>query len=178
MRLFTAIQIAPNVVDNLVAALAGGIRVPVENLHITLKFIGAWPEERLPELMAALGAVAIAAPIPITVSGLGLFPDARHPRFFYAGVQGGTGLAALAAAIDRALAPLGVASEKREYRPHITLAKFRDPGGLPALPELDFGSFSARSFHLYSSRPGAAASVYTTLATYDLMRGNSVECTA
>ena len=60
MRLFTGIAIAPRVLDNLARVLqelrplAPLKWSPAENLHITSKFIGAWPEERLAELQAAL----------------------------------------------------------------------------------------------------------------------------
>ena len=60
MRLFTGIAIAPHVLDNLARVLkemrplASLNWSPVENLHITSKFIGAWPEERLEELEEAL----------------------------------------------------------------------------------------------------------------------------
>jgi 2'-5' RNA ligase len=42
---------------------------------------------------------------------------------------------------------------------------------LPNLPvNIDFGSFTAREFHLYLSQPTPHGSVYTKLATYDLVR--------
>src|SRR5580704_13099356 len=110
MRLFTAIEIPAEVKDNL-RALLQRIRPlanlnwsPEENLHITTKFIGEWPEARLPELKQTLVAVALPAGIDIAIQGLGWFPNPRHPRVFWAGVHAGESLKALAAATDRATA--------------------------------------------------------------------------
>jgi 2'-5' RNA ligase len=185
MRLFTGIALAPNVVDKLSTALSTLRQKaqinwsPVENLHITCKFIGAWPDDRLSEITSALRTVAVHAPIPITISPFGFFPNPRRPRLFLAGVQSAPALAELAAAIDRTLSPLGIAPETRAYRPHVTLARVKPAHNIRALREhiaamtdFDFGSFDALDFHLYSSSPAAKGSVYTKLATYDLMREN------
>jgi 2'-5' RNA ligase len=86
-------------------------------------------------------------------------------------------LTELAASIDHALLPLGLAAETRAYRPHVTLARIKanaDIQGLrehiAAMSDFDFGSFDAHEFHLYESKPSARGSVYKKLATYDLMR--------
>lgn len=183
MHLFTGIALAPNVAERLSAAvceLRPTARInwtSDENLHITSKFIGEWREDRLSALTDALCAVAVAGPIPITVSRFGFFPNPHHPHSFYAGVQAGPGLAELAAAIDRALLPLGLAPEARAYRPHVTLARTKGAGDtrglreyIAAMTDLGFGSFEAWNFHLYLSKPSSRGSAYTKLATYDLMR--------
>jgi len=183
MRLFTVIALSPNVIDSLSSTLNDlrpTARVnwsPVENLHITLRFIGEWPEDRLSVLTAALATVVIAGPVPIAVSQFGFFPNPRHPHSFFAGVHSGPALTELASAIDRTILPLGLAPEIRPYRPHVTLARIKathDIRGLreqiAGMTDFDFGSFEALAFHLYQSKPGAGGSVYTKLATYDLMR--------
>jgi 2'-5' RNA ligase len=186
MRLFTGIALAPNVIDTLSAALAElrpTARISwssAENLHITSKFIGAWNEGRMPEITSALRTVAVAGPIPITISRFGFFPNPHHPHSFFAGVQSGPELTNLAAAIDSVLEPLGVAPETRAYRPHVTLARIK-PGHdihglrerLAAMTDLNFGSFEALNFHLCLSEPANKGSVYTRVATYDLMRENN-----
>jgi 2'-5' RNA ligase len=183
MRLFTGIALAPHIVETL-SSLLDDLRptapiswTPVENLHITCKFIGEWPEDRLADLKAALKTVAIAAPIPIEVTGFGFFPTPHHPRSFFAGVHAGPQLVELPAAIDHALLPLGIGAETRPYRPHITLARMKETGVIRTLREriagmtdFDFGAFDAYDFHLYLSKPATRGSVYTKLATYDLMR--------
>ena len=185
MRLFTGIALPPNVLEKLTLLLeelrptVAINRSKPENLHITTKFIGGWDETRLAQLTTALATVTEAAPIAIKISRLGFFPNPHHPHSLFAGVQPAPGLAALATAIDQALIPLGINPETRDYRPHVTLARIKsnaDIGPLrehiAAMTDFDFGAFEAASFHLYRSDPTPAGSVYTKLATYDLMREN------
>jgi 2'-5' RNA ligase len=185
MRLFTGIALAPTVMERLsvtLEALRSSGRIkwsPIGNLHITCRFIGAWPDDRLEDLRTALNTVTAEGPIPIGIARFGFLPNPHHPHFLFAGVQAAPALASLVTTIDQALLPLGLAAETRPYRPHVTLARIKaddDISGLreriAAMTDFDFGSFDAHEFHLYESRPGARGSVYTKLATYDLMREN------
>src|SRR5579885_2447406 len=119
MRLFTAIDPSPEVHASLVQLLerlrpSARLRWSrPEGLHVTLKFIGEFPESRLPALRQALGSVPAPAAIPMEVSGLGFFPDVRAPRVFWAGIAAPPELKKLVGEIDRALQPLGVAVERR-----------------------------------------------------------------
>ena len=108
MRLFTGLDLPRAVVDGL-EQLLGRLRPaariqwsPPANLHITTKFIGEWPEERLDELKRALGAVGISAPVDIAIRRLGWLPNPRSARMLYAGVEAGEALTALTAATERA----------------------------------------------------------------------------
>lgn len=181
MRLFTAVDLTPEIVrtlEDLLGRLRPTARIkwsPLANLHITIRFIGEWPENRLPELRAALGAIPSRVPIPIHIRKLGFFPNPNSPRVFWAGVEAPPDLAALAAETDRALETLGLKPEGRPFSPHVTLARIKEPRppeklreAIAALPSLDFGSFSAGRFFLYQSRPGAGGSVYTRLAEFPL----------
>ena len=175
MRLFTAIDLPPDVrarLDDLTGTLRPLARInwsPSGNLHITTKFIGEWPEERLTELRNALEGVSIRA-IPVRVRGLGFSPNRRSPRIFRAGVEAPPELATLAKDTDSTLAKLGIEPESRVYSPHLTLARIKKPQGLAPfygkveeLGNPDFGSFEADRFFLYQSKPGPAGSVYTKL---------------
>jgi 2'-5' RNA ligase len=147
---------------------------PLANLHLTTKFIGQWPEERLPELTAALDTLRQRAPIRISAHGIGWLPNPHSPRILFVGVKAEGGLAALATDTDRTLEPLGVAPETRKYSPHLTLARIKEPGiPLASLRQAiadndvqDFGEWTARGFHLYLSKPGPKGSVYTQIADF------------
>ena len=135
--------------------------IPLDKLHITTKFIGEWPEERLEDLKRALGAVRSLAPVEIVIRGLGWLPNPRSARMLYAGVEASEALAALAAATERAAESAGVPVEDRIYRPHVTLARTRKRvplGGLKhVLAEIELsaiGSYRATSFALYLSAGG------------------------
>jgi 2'-5' RNA ligase len=180
MRLFTGIAIAPHILDRLerlleeLRPLARLNWAPIQNLHITSKFIGEWPEPRLAELERALARIPAPGAIGITVARFGFFPNPHHPRVLFAGVQSGPALADLARSIDEALTPLGCAREERPYSPHLTLAKIKneDIRGLrehiASMKNPDFGSFDAVDFQLYLSQTGPRGSVYTKLASWPL----------
>ena len=156
MRLFTGLDLPPDVVANLerlLRALRPTARIqwsPPANLHITTKFIGEWPEPRLAELKAALAALPRAGRDPRAHPAGGLLPESalaarvlvrnRGARPGRAGRGHGSATAAL-----------GVAPETRAFSPHLTLARIKERVDLQplreaiaALPELEFGSFRPR----------------------------------
>lgn len=177
MRLFAAIDIPDDVRDKL-RALVDRVRPtakiswsPVDNLHVTTKFIGEWPEDRLEEIKHALASAGSPGPIQIAVRGIGWFPNPRNPRVFWAGVEGGEELKVLARATEDALYAIGVPREERKFSPHLTLARIRESvaleplhGALEHAGPYDFGSFSAPAFSLYLSKGGR----YTKLADFPL----------
>ena len=176
MRLFTGLDLPEEVIRSL-RKLLDHLRPtakiqwsPPENLHITTKFIGEWPEPRLDELKSALAQLPSHAPIPIHIRKVGFFPNPHAPRVFWCGVEA-PGLEGLAAATDRATQALGIPAESRAFSPHLTLARIKERLNLQplresiaALPSLDFGQFVADRFFLYQSRLSPKGSVYTKLA--------------
>lgn len=183
MRLFTAIDLPKTVLESLDALLRSlrpqaRIRWSrLDNLHITTKFIGDWPAERLDELIAALEEIEPTGEFPISVRELGWFPNPNSPRVFWAGVDGGDKLPELAARTDAATARLGVPVERRRYSPHLTLARIKGPAKLEPLrktierTKMNFGSFRAEKFFLYESQLQPGGSVYTKLAGFRLGTG-------
>ncbi len=145
-RLFVALD-PPEPVRRRLAALAVELRrtagrhadevrwVPAENVHLTLQFLGAVPEERVPEIESAVrGAAAAARPLSLELKGAGGFPNARRPRVVWAGLAGEVAaLGALVADLGRRLAPLGFAPEERPFSAHLTLGRARDGRGAPGL---------------------------------------------
>jgi RNA 2',3'-cyclic 3'-phosphodiesterase len=160
-----------------------------ESLHITLKFIGEQPAERVEAITARLQRVDCSA-FEIRSAGYGFFPTAKAPRVFWIGIDGGSQLAELAGAIDAATAELGIPREDRAYSPHLTLArgggksgspKWREGDGpnatfavlekrLAAMGELDFGTMMACEFILYQSQLSPGGSKYTRLQRFPLRR--------
>ncbi|MGD0499021.1 MAG: RNA 2',3'-cyclic phosphodiesterase [Bryobacteraceae bacterium] len=182
MRLFVGLDLPENTIRNLEALLERlrpTARIhwsPPANLHITTKFIGEWPDERVGEVKAALAAIEPGAAIPVRVQRLGFFPNPHAPRVFWCGIEA-PGLEALAAATDRATAALGIPPETRAFSPHLTLARIKERLNvqplretIAALPSLEFGSFVAQSFFLYQSSLRPTGSVYTKLAGFPLAK--------
>jgi 2'-5' RNA ligase len=108
--------------------------VSVEGLHLTLRFLGATPDERQPALTEALREVAVsAAPFEIALSGGGSFPNPIHPRVLWIGIaEGDDHLKDLAGRLNERLVPLGWPLENRPLAPHLTLAR---TDGVPGADE-------------------------------------------
>lgn len=173
LRLFTAVDLPEEIIQalaDLVERLRPLARIGwsrADNYHITMKFIGAWPGAKLREIEDTLRTVPRRDPVSVRLSGLAFFPHT-----LWAGVDG-PGLAPLAADTEQALSRLGIPAEERRFSPHLTLARIRERQRFDALRQevaklgsIEFGSFRADRFHLYSSSPGPSGSVYTKLSEY------------
>ena len=170
MRLFTGIALPDEITGSLSRLIdllrpAAHVRwSPADNLHVTTKFIGEWPETRLEELKQALAGVPAPATFDIQVRGFGWFPNPHSPRVLWVGVHAPDALRDLARHTDEAVAKLGVAAEKKPFSPHLTLARIGEPVPLldlkRAIAEMksdEFGQFPVPSWSLYLSRPGRRA---------------------
>lgn len=190
MRVFAAIDIEPAIRQRL-ARFLDGVRgfapdvrwVAPESLHVTLKFIGEASAEKVELIKKELGAVSVPE-TTIKFADVGYFPTPRSARVFWVGVHAGPELARLAADLDQALVPLGIAAEKREFSPHLTLARAgsgapaqrpedranrrfqRLQERLAALPAPDFGTMTAREFFLYESKLSPKGAQYTKSARF------------
>ncbi len=185
MRLFIALDI-DDAIRQRIATFIDGVRgfapdvrwVRPESLHVTLKFIGEYPEQKLEALQRALRGAQGAA-TTINFRGHGFFPTTKAARVFWIGMEADSNLAPLAGAVDDATAQLGITREQREFTPHLTLARAGSgrpqwkagdrPSGafrllqekLAALPPPEFGSMTAREFFLYESKLSPSGARYT-----------------
>lgn len=99
--------------------------VRVEGLHLTLRFLGPTPEDRVEPLRASAEALArTAAPFEIQLSGGGAFPSLARPRSLWVGVQDGAErLASLADALTEAAGECGLVLDTRPFAPHLTIGR-------------------------------------------------------
>lgn len=149
-------------------------------IHLTLKFLGDTPLEKVEEVQAALAQAAVeAGPFAFTVAGLGCFPNTRQPRVVWVGVQELTGsLVRLRDAVEDRVAPLGFPTEGRRFSPHLTLGRVQRRASKSEVRELgevvaahttgvlDEMAVTAVSYIKSDLRPSGA--VYTTLAEVKL----------
>jgi len=112
-----------------------------ENMHVTVRFLGDVPSDRLDALRSALDrAAADAAPFTLTYRGLGCFPPRGAPRTLWVGVEGEVAPAhRLAFALATELARLGFPPERRPLSLHLTIGRVR-----AALRAVDWRSGSSR----------------------------------
>ncbi len=179
MRLFTAIELPTPLLsrlERLTSALRPEALIkwsPLDNLHITTKFIGEWPEGRLEELNGVLSRVGSPEPIKLEIRGLGWYPNEKSPRVLWAGVHGGDALLRHARLVEECLQEIGITAENRSFSPHLTLARIKNPVPLDALRrkvnELEpalIGEFTVAHFALFRSQAGSNASIYSKLREF------------
>jgi RNA 2',3'-cyclic 3'-phosphodiesterase len=99
--------------------------VPMANLHLTIRFLGDTPPDVVPDVaLAVLAAAATVEPFRVELAGAGAFPDGRHPRTIWLGVdKGNDGLIRIIDALEAPLDSLGWAPDARSRRPHLTVAR-------------------------------------------------------
>ena len=183
-RLFVAFDV-PDDIRSLVEQALRPIRdrfprarwVPVENQHVTVRFLGATPPDRVSLVVAALGGTAARhGPFSTRTTRLGAFPSARRARVLWVGLDDTDGRAkAIAADLDAALAP-AFEPETRPFTPHLTVARFDPPVGLDAVTDeiaVESRPFDVGALRLYRSHLGRGAPRYEPLASEPL--GGEVE---
>lgn len=183
MRLFVAVDPGEQVRRRLSAWLDAGRRrwplrwVRPDQLHLTLQFLGEQPPAAVETLAAAYAAVAAGrGPVRLAFGEIGAFPGWRRPRVLVLHVDGGPALAELAAAVRAAgeAAAAGDRPDRKPWRPHLTLARFRgraDPGVVAELrgwrPEPP-PSVVADRFALVESRLEPGGARYRVVAEFPL----------
>lgn len=148
--------------------------------HLTLKFLGAVPGERVVAVSAALESAVSEPPLELEARGLGAFPTIRRPRVLWAGIVVGVPrLVTLAAAVERALVPLGFPPEARPFQAHLTLGRVRSPRDAGALAKaieaegaVALGAWTASEVVLYQSHLKPTGAVHEKVSLHRL-RGAS-----
>ncbi|HUJ77567.1 MAG TPA: RNA 2',3'-cyclic phosphodiesterase [Thermoplasmata archaeon] len=172
MRAFVAVDVPSSATDRSAPT------------HLTLRFLGEVPPERVPFIADRLGDVARAvAPFDLTLEGVGAFPSARNPRIVWVGVTvGREAVIALAERVRASLASEGSATEEGPFVPHVTLFRVRAPAGLRAARALLDGrvpgpeprSFRVEAVLLKESRLRPGGADHRTVAAFAL-GGGAVE---
>ncbi len=180
MRVFVALDLPDEVraaLGELIRALEATCRgarwARVAGMHVTLRFIGEVTPEKVEKIQSQLATVRSPSDVEMNFRGVGFFPNERHPRVFWAGIEATPNLSGLAADIERRMETLGIPGEPRAFKPHLTLARFKSEDGLARLREalagrgpLEFGRACAGEFHLYQSRLKPGGAEYTRIATF------------
>ena len=148
-----------------------------EGVHLTLKFLGEVNEERGPEIIRVLkDALHDTERFRIGIAGVGTFPNPINPRVVWVGIAGDLAhLAALHAAVEQALAGVGLEREQRPFTPHLTLGRIkriRDQGAwltaLGGIGGFEIPAFPVASISLMSSELKPAGAVYREIGTVAL----------
>ncbi|MDO5131920.1 MAG: RNA 2',3'-cyclic phosphodiesterase [Eubacteriales bacterium] len=161
MRLFIAIHLSSKIIealedaqDTLFRQGVTGNYTPAENMHITLAFIGEYPDPEA--VLDALDSVDYT-PFPIRLGGFGNFGD-----LWWAGIQKSDELTVLAKKVRRALAAAGIPYDRKRFSPHITLIRRAHIKRMPGIAMPDI-TMCVDHISLMRSDRGKNGMIYTEL---------------
>ena len=189
LRAFIAVEIpsaireaVSSAIAPLQAELGSLVRwVPVQNMHLTLKFLGDISPASVEMLSQMLRAeAALFQCFDLHLGGLGSFPNIKRPRVIYIGIQAPAALDALQRGIESAARRLGYGSEERGFSAHLTVGRVKQHVGSGEQQTIrrvleetridSLGTARVDSVHLYKSDLQPAGSVYTQLYSVPLKR--------
>lgn len=175
-RLFVALPIPDAIafdLEGMAYGLPGARPVPPENLHITLRFIGEVDGGLARDIDASLSEIAMPS-FPVSLSGVGCFGDGRKTRSIWVGVEPSPELLRLREKVENAIRRAGAQPERRKFRPHVTLARFKGQPGEKLARFISAHAlhrspvFTADHFTLFSSHLAREGAIYTPEAEYPL----------
>lgn len=185
IRAFIAIEMSPEIqrkLDGLCSQLKERLEglpirwVPVQNIHLTLKFLGNVSVANLEVLQKILDSEASEHyPFEVSVGELGAFPSTRRPRVAWVRVQAPQELNELQHGVEQGASRLGYARNKRDFTPHLTLgrvsrnattAEIRKIGEVLDQKRVGFlGAMRVKNVHLFKSELKPTGAVYTRIYT-------------
>ena len=175
-RLFVAVGLPLEVrtrLAGLCAGMPGAHWAGIDQLHVTLRFIGEVDGIAADDIAEALEDID-GREFELELKGVGNFEKGPSPTVLWVGVAGKAPLQRLHEKIDRRLALMGLAPETRKYHPHVTLARlkgaYRDRVAAYLAHHGDFAATPVpiAEFHLYSSHRGQNGAVYRVERSYSL----------
>ncbi len=184
IRSFIALELPP-LLKGKIEALQTALTSPAidvrwvrpEGIHLTLKFLGAVGEEKIPEISHLIVQCASAiSPFNLAVGSLGAFPNEHNPKVIWVGAHDASGnVSALQQSLEKKLATIGFKEETRPFSPHLTLGRVRSPKGKKELAEKlaqhknhECGTCKAREIVLFKSDLTPGGALYTKLHTFSL----------
>jgi 2'-5' RNA ligase len=183
LRLFIAVELPSSIQDSIQKRTAG-LRealgtalvrwLPLQNVHLTLKFLGDVAPQQLEALQDLLVRQAVHEQgFDVEVGGLGAYPSVHRPSIVWIGLRAPDGLRSLQHGIEAAAEGLGFRTEQRRFSPHLTIGRVNPRASANDLrtiraalesAELDgVGSLSVRAIHLFRSELQPIGSIYTKL---------------
>lgn len=154
---------------------APGRRVPPENWHLTLRFLGDTPPDARDRVLRQMEQVRMGRGFMLRFGRLGAFPGPGRARILWLGVEeGAPELGAVAAAVENAVRGAGFSEADKPFKAHLTLSRLRTPQPVSTLVEAApaLGVWMPVSeVVLYESRTGRGPARYEPIAHFALSAG-------
>jgi 2'-5' RNA ligase len=183
MRLFIAVAFPEGVLRALNERVTPiKTRVPPatwvrpETQHLTFAFLGEQDEALINRLAPAVEQeLASVGRFEGSLHGCGFFPNPRHARVGWIGVEPEQPFAAIAHGVRNAVERTGIHLDRSEFKPHLTVMRMRE--GWPplsieifnkALREFRSETFTVDGVTLYSSRLDPRGAIHTPVRRFVL----------
>ena len=189
LRAFIAVELPLEIRQNVQRATSSLRRdtgplirwVALENMHLTLKFLGDIPSENVEVLTQLTDAQADSFnSFDIHLSGIGAFPGPKRPRVIYIGIQAPAELEEFQRQVESATRRLGYKPEERAFAPHLTIGRVRQHVSADEQQKISraleestidsLGTARVNSVHLYKSDLKPAGPLYTKLFSAHLKK--------
>ncbi|MHA1425530.1 MAG: RNA 2',3'-cyclic phosphodiesterase [Candidatus Helarchaeota archaeon] len=177
MRCFLCIEIKKPEIINQIVKFQEALKfidakikfVEVENLHLTLKFLGEVNLALVNEIFSVMKQIPFSS-FNILLQNVGSFPKSR-PRVIWIGIsEGQSELISIMTFLDQNLKKLGIKSEKRKPKTHLTVGRIKyvkDSKTLFTILQrwnnFTFGDFTVNSIQLKKSILTPKGPIYSTL---------------
>lgn len=180
MRCFIAIDMSEDIKRSIASVIekadhkSKGIRwVSLENIHLTLKFLGEVSEKMISDIEKKLSAICGAQKIfDMKIYGIGAFPNFKYPNILWVGIDVSTELKDLFEAIEESLSELGFEKENKKFSPHLTIARIKDKKGtdltlkaLSPFKDTFFGNINVKEVLLLKSILRSTGAEYSKIST-------------
>jgi 2'-5' RNA ligase len=185
IRSFLAFEL-PLEIKNVVARVSEELRqstlnarwVKVDNIHLTVVFMGNIETEDIPAIAGGVKEVCQAfGAFDLSLKGIGCFPNRRNPRVLWLGLDGDLEpMSEFRDALQGHLADFGIKEEKRKFKPHLTLGRFRKPKKtdskenqlLSKYEDISSSVCSLKELILFKSNLKPTGAVYTKVEAWPL----------
>jgi len=186
IRAFIAIELPETIKSSIetIQARLKSLELPlrwvrVENIHLTMKFLGDIEEIEIESIESVLrDSVKMQAPLTLSAKGVGVFPGIRRPRVLWVGIHDHeTGLAGLQKSIENQLHRIGYSKEGRPFKGHLTVGrakgyvderKFKE--ALDSFLAFESSLFTVNEFFIFRSVLKQGGPEYTKLIRIPLGR--------
>ncbi len=176
--MFVAVELPAEIKNQIANAQAELRRIPAQvswvkpgNIHVTLKFLGEVPENKIEEVFSATEAGCSGTKkFRMGLKDLGGFPNLQRPRVIWVGTSAGEKeITELQEKVEEELEKSGFPKEERKFTPHFTIGRIKIPKGIEALSQaveqIEFVTeeFGVNEVVVMRSQLNPAGAIYTPL---------------
>lgn len=188
MRTFIAVDFSPKIINKITEIIKyfktqtpqKAIKwVAPEHLHLTIKFLGDVPENKIDQIKGLIKATLNNENgSEIEVDGLGMYPNPHMPRVIWLGIEGTERLREIHNKLDTELQKADIPPDNRSFSPHLTIARIRRRADKETVKEIgetlssfnvgSLGNCNINNIILYKSELTPEGPEYTALLSSPL----------